>query len=79
MTLRSFQDRRDFDDVARGKVADLVPEVITADDGHVVWDVHGYDFPTSECPPTANPSLWRQARSEHEVGREGSAGSVTRR
>jgi len=62
MTLPSFQDRRDFDDVARGKIADLVPEVITADDGHVVWDVHRYDFLAGECPPTANPSLWRQAQ-----------------
>ena len=62
MTLPSFQDRRDFDDVARGKIADLVPEVITADDGHVVWDTHRYDFLTGECPPTANPSLWRQAQ-----------------
>ncbi|GAA1708404.1 alkyl sulfatase dimerization domain-containing protein [Isoptericola hypogeus] len=62
MTLPSFQDRRDFDDVARGKIADLAPEVIRAEDGHVVWDTHRYDFLQGQCPPTANPSLWRQAQ-----------------
>jgi alkyl sulfatase BDS1-like metallo-beta-lactamase superfamily hydrolase len=62
MALPSFQDRQDFDDVARGKVADLAPEVVTADDGHVVWDTHRYDFLQGECPSTANPSLWRQAQ-----------------
>src|SRR4051794_28526696 len=55
-----FSDRSDFDDVDRGFVGTLADPVITAADGHVVWDCSKYDFLTGEAPDTANPSLWLQ-------------------
>jgi alkyl sulfatase BDS1-like metallo-beta-lactamase superfamily hydrolase len=57
-----FNDRSDFDDVDRGFVGTLEDPVITAADGHVVWDCSKYDFMTGEAPDTANPSLWRQGK-----------------
>jgi linear primary-alkylsulfatase len=36
--------------------------VIRATDGRVVWDAEAYGFLDAECPPTVNPSLWRQSR-----------------
>lgn len=34
----------------------------------MIWDVRAYDFLTGDCPPTANPSLWRQAQLCNEQG-----------
>ena len=57
-----YTDRADFDDVEHGFIATLDPAVITAPDGHVVWDCNKYDFLQADCPDTANPSLWRQGQ-----------------
>ena len=57
-----FSDRSDFDDVDRGFVGTLEDPVITATDGHVVWDCSKYDFITGDAPDTADPSLWRQGK-----------------
>jgi alkyl sulfatase BDS1-like metallo-beta-lactamase superfamily hydrolase len=56
-----FEDRTDFEDADRGLVASLDPMVIKAADGRVVWDMN-WDFLDADCPPSANPSLWRQAQ-----------------
>ncbi|MFC4373230.1 alkyl/aryl-sulfatase [Nocardia halotolerans] len=61
-THLDFGDTTDFDNATRGLVAKLDPPVIKAADGRVVWDIGAYDFLDGECPPTANPSLWRQSR-----------------
>jgi alkyl sulfatase BDS1-like metallo-beta-lactamase superfamily hydrolase len=58
----SYEDTTDFDDVDRGFVATRTDPVITAADGHVVWDCGKYDFITGDAPDTANPSLWRQGK-----------------
>lgn len=58
----SFSDRSDFDDADRGFVAALDPATISGPDGTTVWDGDAYRFLDSECPDTANPSLWRQGR-----------------
>ena len=57
-----FTDQIDFGDVERGFVGTLDDPVITAADGHVVWDCSKYDFITGDAPNTANPSLWRQGK-----------------
>ncbi|WP_371778030.1 alkyl/aryl-sulfatase [Streptosporangium subroseum] len=57
-----FHDRADFDNAERGFVAKLRPAVVQAADGKVVWDNDSYDFLRGDCPPTAHPSLWRQAQ-----------------
>ena len=56
-------DRKDFEDASRGLVATLKPCVIkSSTTGRVVWDNDQYEFLQRECPPTANPSLWRQSQ-----------------
>jgi linear primary-alkylsulfatase len=57
-----LSDGADFDDVERGFVGRLADPVITAADGHVVWDCSKYDFIAGDAPATANPSLWRQGK-----------------
>ncbi|MFC6013069.1 alkyl/aryl-sulfatase [Nocardia lasii] len=57
-----FDDSTDFANARRGLVAELNPPVITAADGRVVWDIRAYDFLDGPCPPSANPSLWRQGQ-----------------
>lgn len=60
-----FEDRRDFEDAARGFIAPLPDRgVIKDDNGRVVWDLTRYDFIKEDAssPETVNPSLWRQSQ-----------------
>jgi len=57
-----FDDRTDFDNAARGLIAEFDRSTITAADGRVVWDLAAYEFLDEDCPGTAHPSLWRQGR-----------------
>ncbi|WP_435969263.1 alkyl/aryl-sulfatase [Streptomyces sp. Qhu_M48] len=61
-TLPSFEDTTDFENADRGFLGALVPGTVTAADGRTVWDGDVYGFLKAECPDTAHPSLWRQAR-----------------
>jgi alkyl sulfatase BDS1-like metallo-beta-lactamase superfamily hydrolase len=58
-----FEDRRDFEEAARGLIAPL-PDggVIKNDAGQSVWDLSRFSFiePSAPAPATVNPSLWRQ-------------------
>jgi alkyl sulfatase BDS1-like metallo-beta-lactamase superfamily hydrolase len=62
VTGPDFADRQDFADADRGFVGKLEPCVVRDDAGRVVWDNDAYAFLDTECPDTANPSLWRQAQ-----------------
>ena len=56
-------DRTDFDNANRGLIARLEPGVIKNAEGRVIWDIDAYGAVTQgECPPTVDPSLWRQAK-----------------
>ncbi len=60
-----FEDRRDFEEAARGLIAPLPDRgVIRAADGRPVWDLARFSFiaPGSPAPDTVNPSLWRQSQ-----------------
>ena len=57
-----FDNTQDFDFAARGFIATLDNPVIKDDAGKVVFDLSSYDFLKGEAPPSANPSLWRQAQ-----------------
>ncbi|QMU71678.1 alkyl/aryl-sulfatase [Streptacidiphilus sp. P02-A3a] len=66
--LPSFEDTTDFDNADRGFLGAMVPAVVRAADGRVVWDNDAYDYLKGECPDTANPSLWRQAQLTAKQG-----------
>jgi alkyl sulfatase BDS1-like metallo-beta-lactamase superfamily hydrolase len=60
--MADLNDRRDFEDAARGLIETGDPVRITADDGRVIFTLEPYAFLEAECPATVNPSLWRQAQ-----------------
>lgn len=53
---------------------------IKAADGSVIWDFADYDFVRGDAPATVNPSLWRHARLNNEIGlfkvTDGPAGGI---
>ncbi|WP_369247898.1 alkyl/aryl-sulfatase [Streptomyces sp. R41] len=57
-----FDDLADFENADRGFIAALVPGVIRDEEGRVVYDGDAYAFLGEDCPDSAHPSLWRQAR-----------------
>ena len=63
-----FHDRSDFEDADRGFVGALRPGVVEDASGRVVWDNDAYAFLASDCPDTANPSLWRQGQLASKQG-----------
>lgn len=57
-----FDDTQDMDDAGRGFLGTAPTSEIGTGDGRTVWDLDAYGFLAQDCPPTANPSLWRQGR-----------------
>jgi len=58
-----FEDRLDYELARRGFIATLPDGEIPSDSGGVAWTLKDYDFLSREdAPPTAHPSLWRQAQ-----------------
>lgn len=59
-----FNDREDFDDALRGRLAELPDDGrIPNESGAVVWDLSQFDWVTDgDCPDTVHPSLHRQTR-----------------
>lgn len=56
-----WHDTTDFDNADRGFIAALLPCVIKAADGRVVWDNDAYAFLDGPAPTSVHPSLWRQS------------------
>ncbi len=58
-----LDDEKDFENAARGKIAEIKDGRIVTQDGKIVWDRTAYTFiDDAPAPATVNPSLWRQAR-----------------
>ncbi|MET8829068.1 alkyl sulfatase dimerization domain-containing protein [Streptomyces sp. NPDC004610] len=57
-----FDDERDFEDAARGFLGSAPNPTVRDARGREVWDADAYAFLDADCPDTAHPSLWRQAR-----------------
>ena len=55
-------DRADFADAQRGFIASRTDSLIRNAAGEPLIDLAAYDFLKAPAPPTANPSLWRQAQ-----------------
>jgi linear primary-alkylsulfatase len=60
-------DPRDFDNAQRGLVARPTGRVVGVD-GRVLVDFEAFRFVEGPAPPTVNPSLWRQAKLNAQVG-----------
>lgn len=56
-----------FEDASRGLVARPQGRVVDAD-GNVLVDFDAFRFVEGDAPPTVNPSLWRQARLNAQIG-----------
>jgi len=56
-----------FDDARRGFIA-RPSGTVRAADGSVVWDFDRFAFVDGPAPATVNPSLWRQARLNNQIG-----------
>jgi len=59
-----FEDRRDFEEAARGFIAPLPEGAVHKEDGDWVFDPFRLNFidEDTEAPETVNPSLWRQGQ-----------------
>jgi len=57
-----FDDREDFEEARRGLIGTLSPAIVESTSGRIAWDAEAYSFLDADCPPTANPSAWRQAQ-----------------
>ncbi|OBT91972.1 hypothetical protein VE01_09912 [Pseudogymnoascus verrucosus] len=68
VTSSSFTDTTDFDNASRGFIAALEPCIVRNHEDHVIWNNEEYDFLKGSCPPSANPSLWRQAQLCRQQG-----------
>lgn len=62
-----LDDPQDFEDAKRGFIARPSGKIM-ADDGSVLHDFDAYQFVTGQAPDTVNPSLWRHARLNAEIG-----------
>ena len=62
-----LSDPASFADARRGFVAAPTGQVKDAA-GNVIWDYGAFAFVKGEAPATVNPSLWRQALLNNQVG-----------
>jgi len=64
----TMNDKRDFEDAARGLMAQLQDPILKAADGRVVWNTQRYEFVKGDSPATVNPSLWREQKLNTAAG-----------
>ncbi|MEV5540303.1 alkyl sulfatase dimerization domain-containing protein [Saccharopolyspora shandongensis] len=57
-----WDDTADWQNATRGLLGRLDPCIIRDASGRVVWDNERWSFLETDCPVTANSSLWRQGR-----------------
>ena len=62
-----LDDPQDFEDARRGFIARPSGKIMAAD-GSVLHDFDAYKFVEGQAPDTVNPSLWRHARLNAEIG-----------
>ena len=62
-----LDDAQDFEDARRGLIARPTGRIVAAD-GTVLRDFDAYDFLDGKAPATVNPSLWRHAQLNAQIG-----------
>lgn len=60
-------DVQSFEDAKRGFIARPTGQIKSAT-GEVIWDFDSFNFIEGKAPETVNPSLWRQATLNNNVG-----------
>jgi alkyl sulfatase BDS1-like metallo-beta-lactamase superfamily hydrolase len=63
----NLDDQQDFEDAKRGLIARPEGQVRDAD-GKVLVDFDAFKFVEGKAPPTVNPSLWRHAILNAQIG-----------
>jgi alkyl sulfatase BDS1-like metallo-beta-lactamase superfamily hydrolase len=63
----NLADTQDFEDAARGLIARPSGKVLNAG-GATIWDYDRFAFIQGDAPASANPSLWRQAKLNNNIG-----------
>ncbi|MQR00473.1 alkyl/aryl-sulfatase [Glaciimonas soli] len=62
-----LDDQQDFEDAKRGFIARPSGQIRAAD-GSVLIDFDSFKFVDGKAPPTVNPSLWRHAILDNQIG-----------
>jgi len=62
-----LSDNRDMEDAQRGFIARPTGKILGAD-GNVLIDFDAYRFVEGQAPATVNPSLWRHAMHNAQIG-----------
>ena len=62
-----LDDPQDFEDAKRGFIARPTGKIMAAD-GSVLQDFDAYQFEQGKAPDTVNPSLWRHALLDAQIG-----------
>lgn len=63
-----LDDPQDLEDAKRGFIARPEGKILAADGTSVLIDFDAYKFVDGKAPPTVNPSLWRHALLNAQVG-----------
>jgi len=63
----NLADPQDFEDAKRGLIARPGGKIL-AKDGSVLVDFDAFKFIDGKAPPTVNPSLWRHAVQNEQIG-----------
>ncbi|MEQ1161445.1 alkyl sulfatase dimerization domain-containing protein [Acinetobacter calcoaceticus] len=63
----NLQDADEFKNAAKGFIAKPTGQ-IKNEQGDVIWDFDAFNFIKDQAPDTVNPSLWRQAKLNNNVG-----------
>ncbi len=63
----NLKDQQEFEDARRGLIARPTGQIKNAK-GEVIRDFDAFKFLDGEAPPTVNPSLWRHAQLNANVG-----------
>ncbi|MEM7294991.1 MAG: MBL fold metallo-hydrolase, partial [Pseudomonadota bacterium] len=57
-----LSDQHAFEDARRGFITQLPKGGVPRENGTEAWDNAWFDYNDDACPPTVNPSLWRQGQ-----------------
>lgn len=63
----NLQNADEFNNAARGFIAKPSGQ-IKNEQGDVIWDFDAFNFIKDQAPDTVNPSLWRQAKLNNNMG-----------